>query len=653
MPVKLSIIIVNYNVRFFLEQCLHAVEKASTDIAAEIFVVDNHSVDGSMAMVAQKFPQVIRMENKQNLGFSKANNQAIKQSQGEYILLLNPDTVVEEDTFRKVIQFMDQTPDAGALGVKMIDGKGHFLPESKRALPTPWVSFYKVFGLAALFPKSKKFGQYHLGYLDKEKTHVVDILPGAFMLLRKTALDKAGLLDETFFMYGEDIDLSYRIVLSGYKNYYFPETAIIHYKGESTRKGSLNYVLVFYQAMMIFAKKHFSEKNARFFSLSIHAAIYFRMGLALLKRFFDKAFYPIADALISTLGFLLLNPAWEKIKFTQGGAHPDDMLRIFIPAYILIWLGSIFFAGGYDKPYSIRKFIQGLLTGTLIILAGYALLPESFRFSRALILLGSAWNLIILIGLRLVLGKSGWSSFRMKTNHSKRLVIVAKKNEYNRIKNLLGQIGQKTVVAGRVDPSHQDEISGPEELGKIENLEDIVEINRIDEIVFSGADIPANEIIQYMLALRKSQTDFKISPPDSKSIIGSNSINTAGELYVININSIAEPANKRKKRLFDLLSSLALILTLPLTIWFFLNKAGKYLKNLFAVLLGLRSWVGYYPDSESADQPLPKIKPGVLHPAPNLKPGEEMKAELNLQYARNYRVWFDIRTMFRYLRGFL
>ncbi|MCD4730876.1 MAG: glycosyltransferase family 2 protein, partial [Bacteroidales bacterium] len=208
---KLSIVIVNYNVKYFLEQCLHSVRKAITSIDAEVFVVDNNSVDGSVEMLNQKFPDVKLIANKENAGFSKANNQAINKSSGEYVLLLNPDTVVEDDTFVKITQFMDAHPDAGGLGVKMVDGKGNFLPESKRGLPTPSVAFYKVFGFSKILPRSKIFGKYHLGYLDKDMIHEVDILSGAFMLLRKSVLDKTGLLDETFFMYGEDIDLSYRI----------------------------------------------------------------------------------------------------------------------------------------------------------------------------------------------------------------------------------------------------------------------------------------------------------------------------------------------------------------------------------------------------------------------------------------------------------
>jgi GT2 family glycosyltransferase len=247
---RLSVIIVNYNVRHFLEQALQSVRKAMQGIDGDVWVVDNNSVDDSVRMVQEKFPEVRLIANKNNPGFSIANNQAIRESHAEYVLLLNPDTLVEEDTFSKCLTFMDTHPDAGALGVKLIDGSGKFLPESKRGFPSPWVAFCKTFGLSSIFPKSRLFNRYYLGYLDENETHPVDVLVGAFMFIRRAALDKSGLLDEHFFMYGEDIDLSYRIIGAGFKNYYFPDTKIIHYKGESTKKGSLNYVRAFYQAMI-------------------------------------------------------------------------------------------------------------------------------------------------------------------------------------------------------------------------------------------------------------------------------------------------------------------------------------------------------------------------------------------------------------------
>ena len=278
---KLSVIIVNYNVRLLLEQCLLSVRKATEGIAAEVFVVDNVSTDGSLAYLIPLFPEVHFIANGENVGFSRANNQAIRLAKGEYVLLLNPDTVVGEETFKNVIHFMDEHPDAGAVGVKMIDGNGRFLPESKRSLPTPWNSFCKMFGLAGFFPHSPVFGKYRLLYLNKEDVHQVEVLSGAFMMMRQEALVKSGLLDETFFMYGEDIDLSYRILKSGYHIYYLPET-ILHYKGESTKKDSLRYVKIFYGAMVIFFKKHYPNYST-LFSIFIKMAIGLHAALFVLK----------------------------------------------------------------------------------------------------------------------------------------------------------------------------------------------------------------------------------------------------------------------------------------------------------------------------------------------------------------------------------
>ncbi|GHT09448.1 hypothetical protein FACS189415_4930 [Bacteroidia bacterium] len=256
---KLSIIIVNYNVKYFLEQCLDSVLRAVRNLDAEIFVIDNHSSDDSLAYLLPKFPGVKFIDNQYNVGFSKANNQAIAQSRGEYILLLNPDTVVGESALENVCRFMNENPRAGAVGVKMLDGFGEFLPESKRGFPSPWRSFCKMSGLAKLFPHTKAFGGYHLRYLNENESHEVEVLAGAFMMLRRKALDISGWLDERFFMYGEDIDLSYRIIQAGFANYYFPEP-IIHYKGESTKK-DIKYVKHFYEAMLIFFNKHYPHSN--------------------------------------------------------------------------------------------------------------------------------------------------------------------------------------------------------------------------------------------------------------------------------------------------------------------------------------------------------------------------------------------------------
>lgn len=283
---KLTIIIVNYNVKYFLELCLCSVEKACKEIAAEIFVVDNNSTDGSREYLEKKFPAVQFRWNKENAGFGKANNSVLAEAKGDYILFLNPDTIVPEDCFSLCLDFFSKYSDCGALGVKMINSQGQFLKESKRSFPSPGASFFKMAGLAKLFPSSKLFARYYAGHLPVNESNAVDALAGAFMMLSKEAIEKTHGFDETFFMYAEDIDLSFRIQQAGMKNYYFPGTTIIHFKGESTQKLSAGYANHFYGAMDLFVKKHYADKKAtRFF---MHRAIFFSKQLAVLKYSFLK-----------------------------------------------------------------------------------------------------------------------------------------------------------------------------------------------------------------------------------------------------------------------------------------------------------------------------------------------------------------------------
>ena len=275
---KLSVVIVNYNVKYFLEQCLHSLEQAAVGISHEVIVVDNASTDGSGEYITSRFPSIKWMACRENNGFSKGNNIAIAQAKGEYILMLNPDTVVTKEAIEGCVEFMDTHADAGACGVYMLRTDGTFAPESRRALPTPFVSFCKMTGLSKLFPKSRTFGRYYMQYLDKEKINAIEIISGAYMMLRSKTIKKTGALDEDFFMYGEDIDLSYRILKAGYSNYYLP-LRILHYKGESTNKSSYRYVHTFYRAMQLFFKKHYSHYSL-LVSLPINIAIWTRALLA-------------------------------------------------------------------------------------------------------------------------------------------------------------------------------------------------------------------------------------------------------------------------------------------------------------------------------------------------------------------------------------
>jgi hypothetical protein len=541
---------------------------------------------------------------------------------------------------------MDQHPDAGALGVKMVDGAGNFLPESKRGLPTPGTAFYKITGISKLFPKSKRFNRYHLGFLDEDEIHEVEILAGAFMLLRRSVLDKIGLLDETFFMYGEDIDLSYRVIKEGYKNYYFPKTRIIHYKGESTKKSSVNYVLVFYNAMVIFARKHFTHKNARLFSTLINLAIYFRASIAIFSRIWNRLVLPLIDAVTLFGGFLLIAEIWgHEVIYPDGGTFPQTFYYYIIPSYTIIWLLSIYFSGGYDKPVRIRKSVIGLLAGTTFILVLYALMPETLRFSRALILFGTIWGLIILPLSRLLLYwiKVPWIQLGEKKNA--RFLIIGDKDEAERVSELLGSSYIKPDFIGMVSQNERLE-KEDEFIGSISQVIDIISIYDIDEVIFCSKSIPHQTIIDKMTEWKKAQVDYKIAPEDSLSIIGSNSIHTRGDLYTVDINAVDRPENRRNKRLLDVVLSLILLTLSPVLI-FVQHKPIGFIKNIFSVLFARKSLVGYYPLTESVEH-LPKIKNGVLNPVDGMKTKNQDEGticNLNLLYARDFNVWKDLNII--------
>ena len=282
---KISVVIVNYNVKYYVGQCIDSVRRALRGIDSEIIVVDNHSRDGSVDYLS-KIEGVRIIESGHNLGFSKANNIAIRQSTAEYVLMLNPDTIVAEDAIRMIIDFADSHPQAGGIGVRMHNDWGTTARESRRGLPSPMTSFYKMIGLSKRLPQHRKFGRYYMGWLPWDSPSRIEVVSGACFLVRRKALDKVGLMDEDYFMYGEDIDLSYRLLKGGWENWFVPAD-IIHYKGESTQKTSFNYVHVFYNAMLIFMRKHYSHLSWLII-WPLQIAVYFIALLALMGTLFDR-----------------------------------------------------------------------------------------------------------------------------------------------------------------------------------------------------------------------------------------------------------------------------------------------------------------------------------------------------------------------------
>jgi GT2 family glycosyltransferase len=646
---KLSIVIVNFNVRYFLEQALHSVYNAITDIESEIFVVDNASSDDSVHMLRSKFPGVKLIANSENTGFSVANNQAIRQATGEYILLLNPDTLVEEDTFRKCLEFLDKRQSIGGLGVKMIDGSGVFLPESKRGFPSPSVAFYKTFGLSKLFPKSKVFNQYHLGYLDENKNWEVDVLAGAFMLLRKSVLDKIGLLDERFFMYGEDIDLSYRIQKAGYQNYYFSDTTIIHYKGESTKKGDLNYVKTFYNAMILFAKKHFKGSLAGVFIIFLNLAIYFRAGLTIFKNIFKRGHYVLFDILVIFFGIAIIKDFWANYFYADPSYFKPSLLRFNAPLYTSIWILSLFFSGVYDKPFELKRLFRGLFIGLLIIASVYGFLNVEYRSSRAIILLTTVWTLFFTGAYRYLHFFLKYKSLNILDGLSTKVIIVGSVDESSKVRKVLDNVHVKKNIIGIVSIDKQD-AEEASVIDTIDNLEEIVQIFDVNEIIFCAKDIPSQKIIDWMAVLG-SRIDFKILPQESLSIIGSSSKENPGELYTVDVRfNITDDVAKRNKRLVDLFFACIFILLLPLML-IIVKERINFVKNIYRVLLARLTWVGY---NKSPSKSLPKLKKGVIANDQSFigkDLTESSKYKLNFIYAKDYHIGKDIKLIVENLQN--
>lgn len=518
--------------RYFLEQTISSVYKSIVNFEYEIFVVDNHSSDDSLKMLVQKFPNVHVIANNANLGFSKANNQAIKIAKGDYILLLNPDTIIQEDTLQKSVDFMETHEDAGGLGVKMFDGAGHFLPESKRGFPSPLAAFAKMSGLAKLFPASKIFGKYHLTYLDKNQTHEIDVLSGAFMLLRKSVLDKVGFLDEDYFMYGEDIDLSYRIKQAGFKNYYFADTSIIHFKGESTKKGSLNYIKTFYNAMIIFTNKHVTGTQGKVLKILLQMAIYLRAIIALIQKIVQPFGLPLIDALLMSGNIYALHLLWENVvKVSEHIIFPPTFFYINIPIYVIVWLVSMWFFGVYQQQNKWRTLLMAQIAGTFIIAVCYAFFPDFLRTSRGIILFALFMN-ILLLSIYRCLYHCQNNSLHAYLYNEKKYIIIASEKEANTISAQLSTTHLNHLYLGFI--SLQNGLKAKKYLGSIESLHDILEAYKPNEILFSTEDLTTQFIIETMSKINEPIV-FRLVTKNN-TIISSTSKNTSGEIYSFDIN---------------------------------------------------------------------------------------------------------------------
>jgi hypothetical protein len=473
----------------------------------------------------------------------------------------------------------------------------------------------------------------------------VDVLAGAFMLVKKEVLDKVGSFDETFFMYGEDVDLSYRIQKAGYKNYYFAGSSIIHFKGESTRKGSMNYVRMFYNAMSIFVRKHYGGSRASLFNFLIHVAIWFRAALTAIGNFIRRIGLPVIDAGLILLSFWALKKIWSGYVRTDI-QYENKLLWIAFPAYTVFYLITAYFAGLYDRWYKRSELVRSTLIATIVLLAAYSLLPEQYRFSRGIILFGSLLAFVLISILRWVLIQTGVLNSNKEKEEKANIIIAGSEEEYKQAMQLLNEAGMKQKVLGRVAVKEND-TSG---IGYWEKIKSIALSVPFREIIYCQGSLSFEDIIQSIQKLPHGIA-VKIHAAQSTSMVGSDSKDTSGEaLSKENGYKLSDPYNRRLKRLIDVSVSLFAIITFPFQL-FIVKKPIAFFANCFSVLLANKTWVGYAAEEKN----LPKLYDAVIAcngVSASIKqqlPTESLQM-MDYWYARDYEPGSDLKLLWRMYR---
>ncbi|MFM2138263.1 MAG: hypothetical protein RJA57_570 [Bacteroidota bacterium] len=644
---QVSVIIVNYNVRFFLEQCLCSVQRALNGLTGEVIVVDNHSPDDSLSYLIPRFPGVRFLANDRNIGFAAACNQGWAASSGSHVLFLNPDTILPEDALAVSLAFFQRHSDAGALGVRMLDGSGRFLKESKRAFPSPMTAFYKLSGLARMFPRSRVFSAYHLGHLDERKDHEVDVLSGAYMMVRRDVLQLTGGFDESYFMYGEDVDLSYRIQQTGFRNYYVAGTSILHFKGESTRMGSLNYVRLFYSAMSRFVTKHYSGARAGSFRALVQIGIWLRALLSATGHFIRRLGLPLLDAAWILLSFWLVTIFWSRYVKTQ--IHYDErLLQVAFPAFSFLYLLAAYYEGLYDRWYRWSRLIRATVIATLVILAGYTLLPESYRFSRGIIVFGAVLAFGFISFQRMVFIRFGVLSSDRERHEGVHTLIAADPEEYDRLLAWLEQVGLRQTVLGRLRLSGETDSNA---LGTIEAIHQLSRTIPVKSVIFCAGRLSYRSIIEY-IDREPGRFLYRIHASGSGSVVGSHSKSLSGDTVSSEPDfRIADPYLRRLKRLTDLCVSLAGLFFFPLHL-FGVRRPVPFFSNCLAVLFGRKTWVGY----SGTDPALPRLRQPVLtcggwyHASVPPVPVDTFE-RLDHWYAREYEPLQDLLLLWKHYRS--
>lgn len=678
VSLQLSVIMVNYNVRDFLHHALDSLQKALKGIRAEIIVVDNASDDGSVQMVRQRFPSVLLLPNKSNLGFAKANNIALKRARGKYLLLINPDTVVQEDTPKVMLQFFEENPDVGMAGCKILNPDGSFQLACRRSFPTPWVAFTKMAGLGALFPKSRLFGRYNLTYLSPDETYEIDAISGSFMMLRREVYQQVGGLDEEFFMYGEDLDWCFRIQQAGWKIYYVPSTKIIHYKGESTKRSNLNEIRTFYEAMHLFVRKHLN--SSWILSGLIRTGIILSSWLAMLKEFLWPLRVAVLDLLLVDLSLM----AAEYLYLGSFFYFPRYAYPIVYTIPGIIVVGTLYLSGVYThRRMSISRAGWAVIISYVIISAS-VFFAKDFAFSRAVVLISGMMNFLLIPGWRLLVRLFGKVSVdgRRSLFGRRTLIVGADKAGREVLRRLRAKVGEGYDVVGFIDVTRKrvgEQIDAIPIVGSTDNIGKVIQEFRVSDVIFSTQMLSYTDILSVIGKSGEHTVNFHLVPNTLEVIIGKASVDPLDELPLVQISyNIERPTNRLLKRVFDILISTFLLISVYPFVYskrvLKRSSSSTFVLSLPSVLSGARSLVG--PPAGLAQMSSPMARVGLsaqtLHLHSNGSPpstlyvgkagltgliqlqrGRELLKEeieqYNLYYAKNQSVILDLEILLRSL----
>ncbi|HEY9166343.1 MAG TPA: glycosyltransferase [Candidatus Kryptonia bacterium] len=643
---QVSVVIVSYNVRGFLENLLASLRRALEGVPSETIVVDNFSDDDTVEFVRKNHPNVKLIENRTNVGFGRANNQGVSASTGEYLLIINPDAVVAEDTVKRMLEFSEKHPESGASSCKVLNADGTLQKSCRRSFPTPWVAFTKISGLSFLFPRTKMFGKYNLTYLNPGECHEVDAIGGSFMFIPRAVFKKVGGFDEDYFMYGEDLDLCYKIKKAGYKIYYNPETTAIHFKGESTRRSTIKQTYEFYRAMIIFVEKRYG--SGTMLSRLLNVAI-------VLSRFahsFSHLLRDMSPVLIDYLISVCAMFVGEYLRVHKLYSIPSYGKPVFYlaPGIILVTLAGSLGVYGENK-FSIRySFLTAFLTFLLVSAGTYFF--KAFAFSRLIVLIAGIFMVILIPGWRLVYQlRSSVGTSRHPVFGRRTLVVGMDQRAIELIRKMRGRIAMGFDIIGVVSEGVTDEarLLGIKVVGTLSELPEIVRERRADDVVFASGRISYAQVLQAVASVRDKGVHFKLVPDTMDVIIGKTYVDGLADVPLVDINySINRRRNKILKRSFDIFFVLvAGMILLPARLFKRDSTAARVFGNLSRVLNGSWSVVGrseYYP--QGGDEIFGKLGiTGVVQLNRGQTLSEEEVEKLYVYYARNQSIWLDLEII--------